>query len=61
MASKSATMNLKIHGQLTKIYIHPGVIQGTLDIEVGGRILTVERSISFKELVSDLEGFLAPA
>lgn len=53
-------MYLRIHGQITQILIHPGVIEGTMDLEVCGKMLTVEKSICFKDLISDLEGFIPP-
>lgn len=53
-----ASMNLSLNGELTKIKIYPGPVEGTIDLHVGGDILTVEQSCPLKDIIKDLENFL---
>lgn len=53
-------VNLILHGQMTKVYVERGPIDGTLDITVGNETLTVEQSIRLGLLIEELEAFIKP-
>lgn len=52
---------LALHGQMTEVHVARGPIDGTLDVTVGDKTLTVEQSIRLGLLIEELEAFIRPS